>query len=58
MEKTKDEISRIIFNRYQTLIDGDEEKLGLLQCIDGYYSGCWDKELFELAKLIEEWEKI
>lgn len=55
------ELDRIIFNRqlselidlYESVIYGDDEFMGLLDCYDSYYSGCWDEKLKRIKALKE-----
>jgi len=36
------------------IINGDDKKLGMAQCVDSYYIGVWDDELSKFEKLISE----
>ena len=42
---------------YESIIHGDKENLGLFQCYDTYYSGCWDDLLEEVETLKDELNK-
>jgi hypothetical protein len=39
-----------LITMYEKVLHGNDDELGLFNCYDTYYSGCWDGEL----KIIEE----
>lgn len=39
---------------YESIIHGNAENLGLFQCYDAYYSGCWDKKLKKIETIKKE----
>ena len=39
---------------YESIIHGYKENLGLFQCYDTYYSGCWDKDLKKIETIKKE----
>ena len=36
---------------YESIIHGSDNKMGLFDCYDSYYNGCWDERLEEVEKL-------
>jgi len=36
------------------IINGDDKKLGIAQCVDSYYIGVWDDDLSKFDNLISE----
>ena len=51
MEKEK--IKKLI-QLYENVLYGEGENMGLFDCYDPYYAGCWDDFLKEIDKLKEE----
>jgi len=49
----KDIIEELI-KTYELILHGNGDDLGLFQCYDTYYSGCWD----DLLKKIENLKKL
>ena len=39
---------------YEGVLHGRNSKMGLFDCYDTYYSGCWDEDIKEIAKITEE----
>ena len=50
MEVSRDDLMKLI-SLYEGVIHGDKDMLGLFQCYDTYYVGCWDDELSEIESL-------
>lgn len=53
MVKNNDVINTYIeiIEIYDSIVNGNENKFGLLDCIDGYYSSCWKDDFTKLEKL-------
>jgi hypothetical protein len=49
-ELAKKQIEKLI-ELYESIIHGDEKRLGLFNCYDSYYSGCWDDLLAEVETI-------
>lgn len=45
---------KIIIGLYEELLHGEDNKLGLLDCCDSYYAGCWVEQL----KRVEEYKLL
>ena len=53
LDKTEDKVKELI-NLYDQVLHGEGKLLGLLDCIDNYYNGCWDEESEKIEKLKQE----
>ena len=51
--KMEDKVKELI-SLYDQVLHGEGKLLGLLDCIDNYYNGCWDEELEKIEKLKQE----
>jgi len=51
--KESQKIAKLI-SIYEGIIHGQNNKIGLFDCYDTYYKGCWDDELKEVEKLKSE----
>jgi len=38
----------------ESIIHGDGKQMGLFDCYDTYYNGCWDKKLAKVQELKKE----
>ena len=36
---------------YNEVVDGDKNHMGMDDCLDSYYRGCWDKKLKKIKEL-------
>ena len=36
---------------YEVVLFGYENKLGMISCLDEYYSGCWDEQIEKAEQL-------
>lgn len=45
-----DKVEKLI-KLYETILHGTNDKMGLFDCYDTYYKGCWDEELKEVEYL-------
>ena len=39
---------------YEAILHGDKDKMGLFDCYDSYYAGCWDEKLNKVKNLKKE----
>jgi len=39
---------------YEAILHGTNKSIGLFDCYDTYYSGCWDEELKKVENLKQE----
>ena len=46
-----------LINLYQKLINGGDGKYGLLNCLDHYYNGAFDKEIKKIERLKKKIEE-
>ena len=46
-----DKATEKIIKTYDKILHGSKKRLGLFQCYDTYYRGCWDKDLKKIGKL-------
>ena len=53
----KEKIKKLIYV-YELIIHGDKKRMGLLDCYDSYYSGCWDDLLAEVETIKNELKQI
>ena len=49
----REKIKKLIY-LYELIIHGNEKKMGLFDCYDTYYSGCWDDLLAEVETIKDE----
>ena len=52
-EIMNDKVKELI-KLYEAILHGKEEKMGLFDCYDNYYVGCWDEQLKEVENLKQE----
>ncbi len=52
--KDKDFKTKELIELYESIIHGSEDTMGLLDCYDTYYSGCWDEQLVKVDTLKKE----
>ena len=52
-----DEKIKRLITLYELIIHGNEKKMGLFDCYDTYYSGCWDDLLAEVETIKDELNK-
>lgn len=43
-----------LIDLYEAILHGTNDTLGLFNCYDPYYKGCWDEELEKVEKLKQE----
>ena len=39
---------------YEVILHGNKDKMGLFDCYDSYYAGCWDEQLKKVENLKKE----
>ena len=39
---------------YEAILHGDKDEMGLFDCYDTYYVGCWDEKLNKVENLKKE----
>jgi len=52
-EIMNDKVKELI-ELYEAILHGKKEKMGLFDCSDSYYAGCWDEQLKEVENLKQE----
>jgi hypothetical protein len=43
---------------YEAILHGANDSMGLFECYDTYYKGCWDEDLKKVENLKQELEKL
>lgn len=46
-----------LINLYEKVLHGNDKSIGLFNCYDTYYKGCWDKDLERIEKLKDKLTK-
>ena len=49
-----DEKIKELIDLYDKVINGSNNSIGMTDCLDPYYFGCWEKELDKIDSLREE----
>ena len=49
-DKDNKKIRRLI-ELYESILHGTNDSIGLFDCYDTYYKGCWDEELKKIEDL-------
>lgn len=52
-KELRDEVRKLI-KLYESIIHGDKKQMGLFDCYDSYYRGCWDERIKKVKYLKKE----
>jgi|GEM_PF-1934557 len=51
MENDYETKTKKIIELYEKVLYGKGENMGLFECYDTYYAGCWHKDLIQIDKI-------